>query len=916
MPRTNKTLTNIVGGELSPLMYGRIDLPVFQKGLLRCENFIIQPQGGGRFRPGTTYVHHTRGNKDAVLIPFQFNDSQSYVIEATEKKFRFYKDNSIITEDPKNISAVASFGSETYIVITAHGFSSGDEVYIEGIVGPKTLNKKFYVVEKITDDVFCIKDTWLYPINSNGLPPYTSGGTAARIYELTTPYYEVDLPYLQYAQNADTMYIANPRYAPGKLTRTGHAAWTITDQTRTDDPFTPTDLNTLGDISAITQANPGVFTHSANHTLVTGQEIYMTGIAGMTELNNRFYTVVKISDTTFSLKTSPGGEAVDTTSYTAYVQDGNAQWVVTDEYPRAVAFSDTGRLMYGGTQKNPESIWTSKAPSSGTTQYDDFTTGTDATDGIRITLAPIHGKVDAIQWMTSTSKFIVIGTFGSIRILYGGTEDQAISPSSVTAKSLNSVGAAYTLPISNGNSLFYIQRGSKLLRSLEYDIAVDSYATTDRNLVSEHLSNPGMRQMVVQQTTPDVAWVARNDGFLIGLTFKEKEDISGWHKHWLGGEHVDVNGKNRDFAKVLWCAPMPRTSGGDQLWMIVERNIGGRTYRSVEYMNDFPMYPISDDFVNAPDGDETADTIRYENRLYEVQKDAIHLDMALTYDGSETGTTLTIPSGATLEFLSQTNGTPKGMLLSITEEQESDPLDFVTRGSPIGLTLVFTHETRFRTSSAYFESDMVGREIWEYYDVNGNGGGRARITQYISSTEVACEVLVPFYSNDVLLAGEWYLTTDEVSGLEHLEGQQVSVVVDGATHPVRTVVNGSITLDAQSSKVHVGLPYTGVIKTLNLDTGGMTGSAQHKMRNAVEMAIRFMNTVGTKFGTDYYMMEDINFRSMPILTGRGTLPVSAVMRQAYLDRWEEDEKHGLVIQNVPMPCNVLSWDFFMETTDE
>lgn len=53
-----------------------------------------------------------------------------------------------------------------------------------------------------------------------------------------------------------------------------------------------------------------------------------------------------------------------------------------------------------------------------------------------------------------------------------------------------------------------------------------------------------------------------------------------------------------------------------------------------------------------------------------------------------------------------------------------------------------------------------------------------------------------------------------VSGLDHLEGKEVQVKADGASHPNRTVVSGEITLDIPSYGVTVGLPYTTTIKTL------------------------------------------------------------------------------------------------------
>lgn len=56
-------------------------------------------------------------------------------------------------------------------------------------------------------------------------------------YEIETPYLEADLFDLYFEQSADVLYIAHPSYAPRKVTRTEHTAWTITEQSFTTNPF-------------------------------------------------------------------------------------------------------------------------------------------------------------------------------------------------------------------------------------------------------------------------------------------------------------------------------------------------------------------------------------------------------------------------------------------------------------------------------------------------------------------------------------------------------------------------------------------------------------------------------------------------------------------------------------------------------
>lgn len=60
---------------------------------------------------------------------------------------------------------------------------------------------------------------------------------------------------------------------------------------------------------------------------------------------------------------------------------------------------------------------------------------------------------------------------------------------------------------------------------------------------------------------------------------------------------------------------------------------------------------------------------------------------------------------------------------------------------------------------------------------------------------------------------------DNLSGLDHLEGETVTILADGNELVPITVESGSITLPAEYSTIHVGLPYTPAIETLYVDTG-------------------------------------------------------------------------------------------------
>ena len=72
-------------------------------------------------------------------------------------------------------------------------------------------------------------------------------------------------------------------------------------------------------ISAITQANPGAIT-SAAHGFTTGQQVTITGVVGMTQLNGQTYTVTVIDVNTLNLIFN--GANVNTVGFGAYVSGG------------------------------------------------------------------------------------------------------------------------------------------------------------------------------------------------------------------------------------------------------------------------------------------------------------------------------------------------------------------------------------------------------------------------------------------------------------------------------------------------------------------------------------------------------------------------------------------------------------------
>jgi hypothetical protein len=133
-------LSNFSGGEVSEEIYGRFDSELYKNSLRRCQNFISLIQGPAQYRAGFSYVHSTRTQQVARLERFRYTDEQVYVLEFTNAKLRIYEDAALtVNSTSKDITGV-SLADPCVITCVGHSFSTGDEVYIDGVVGTTELN--------------------------------------------------------------------------------------------------------------------------------------------------------------------------------------------------------------------------------------------------------------------------------------------------------------------------------------------------------------------------------------------------------------------------------------------------------------------------------------------------------------------------------------------------------------------------------------------------------------------------------------------------------------------------------------------------------------------------------------------------------------------------------------------------------
>lgn len=856
-----KTLSNFAQGEISLDVQGRVDLDsskeLYNSSLSYMRNYIATAQGPFKRRTGSRFLKGVKGFTKGRNVPFIFNDEQAYGLLFSANAIRFTKNNEVITESAKTITGITK-AAQAVVTSAAHGYNNGDEIYLDEIIGMAELNGAFYLVSDKDTNSFKIKDLDGNYINSSNYTDYSSGGTAKRIYELQTPYNDANIFQIDYTQNADVMYIAHQGWAPRKLTRISDAEWTYKAFHIASSPF----VKSHKAISAVTKASQAVVTITG-HGYSDGDRVVFHSIAGMTQLDGReFYVSDKATDT-FKIKDVCTNAYVDSTNYGAFTS-GESDHLKTDEQPSTVHM-EGGRIVYGGTVKDPDKYFMSKAPKDdGALQYDDFSVSSPlvASDAIFGYLPTVKGKVDTIKWISSTKKFLTIGTFATVYKVTGPTESDPVAADDViNVKSISDYGCYNAKPEFLGETMFFLQRNALRIRSLNYSLLQDDYGTEDRNLIANRILNGGAKHITAQSGDTDILWVDRNDGILTGLSFKGPSDIiEGWHRQDTEGEIIDS-------------MALPRGDGYDITYIVVKRKINGVYKHYIEYFTDEVLFLDKEDFVDL-DNDGWMDL--YDNYKWEVNKDAVFVDCAVTYDGSN-------------------------QTASLTYVENADETVTVT------------------ASSAIFNSDDTGREIWLKYNSEGKGGGRLVIKSVNTAGNiVVCEVRnrypVPDYSI-TSSAGEWYLTAGSVSGLEHLEGKEVQIVIDGAFHKTATVENGRVTLDSgtQASKIHVGLKYVSIGKTNNLNMVDLTGNGHTKLKNVQKVHFDVLDSGVFKAGTDLTRLEDVLIGE-PRTIGRVALPETNI-REVVFDDENARNKHIFIVQDLPYPLVVRGMQIYAEANE-
>lgn len=147
---------------------------------------------------------------------------------------------------------------------------------------------------------------------------------------------------------------------------------------------------------------------------------------------------------------------------------------------------------------------------------------------------------------------------------------------------------------------------------------------------------------------------------------------------------------------------------------------------------------------------------------------------------------------------------------------------------------------------------------------------------------------------------------DEISGLDHLEGETVQVLADGSSHPDCVVTGGAITLQREASIVHVGLGYESKLTTMRVEAGAEQGTAQGRVKRISKIVFRLLDTLGGKAGRDGETLDEIMFRSSADLMDGPPAVLTGDTDEINWPAGYEREGRITIVQDQPLPMTVVA----------
>jgi len=726
-----------------------------------------------------------------------------------------------------------------------------------------------------------------------------SGGSAV---EVTTVYTASDLDGLKFAQAADVMYVVSPNHPIYKITRTSHTAWTITEVTTSRGPFLDQNITTT---TLTPDSRDGTIQLTASASLFTSNDVG--------RLVKLFDGFVKIAS--FSSATVVSANAQE-------LEDGRSE--ILPNYvaatisfhegdPDATGLEHNDRIEDTGSSFIDEGFRVGQTIVISGTSSNNNTTGhlvVDVTDSV-ITLAPgadlanesagsqftVAGKLEATdEWslgaFSKATGYPRAVAFYEQRLVFAGTSSQPQTlffsqggdfenfESGVNADD----GMVYTIGSNQVNVIRFLASTRNLIVGTsggEFVVRASGAdeAITPTNIQIKQQTSHGSADITPMQAGNAVLFVQRAKRKVLEVQFNF--DVDGYVAPDVAliSEHITENGLDelayqQEPDSVLW----GRRGDGQLACM---------TYKREEQVIGWSRQILGGVFGTGIAVVESIATIPGdldEDQVWVVVKRTIggatkrYIEFIKDFDfGTDVNNAIFVDSSLTFT----------GVTSTLAGAEAADQT-----------TITLADASSFPSSGAI----KIGTEVITYSgkstnDLTGCARGVVGAAAAHSSGATVTQA------------------TLSLSGLNHLEGQTVSILGDGSVHPDKTVSSGAVTLERYVTKAHAGLSYNSTLRTLRVDAGSAMGTSQGKIKRINELTVRLYRSVGLKVGRDASNLDIVPFRSS---AASMDAPISLFTgdKEIELNGNYDTDGQLTIRQDQPLPMNILAVFATLSTFDQ
>lgn len=528
-------------------------------------------------------------------------------------------------------------------------------------------------------------------------------------------------------------------------------------------------------------------------------------------------------------------------------------------YPSVVAYYQQRRV-YANTENHPDTYFFSK-----TGAFLNMDSSIPTVDDDAIIGAPWAQQINGIQFMQPMTNGLIMLTGNGAWLLNGGGTNQPITPSNQIAQSQAYNGCNNKIPpIVVNYDILYVQSKGSIIRDLAYNFFTNVFTGTDMTVLSSHLFNyQQLQQWAYAEEPYKLIWVVRSDGTMLCLTYLKEQDVYAWSRHDTNGLYVGVCSVTEPPVDAVYVIVKRYVNG---VWKYYAERMDNRNWQVAEDcfcvdagLKTGQTYPDATLTPAAAEGTKNITSVIVINGGSGYTAPVIE---AIAVGGSGVTFTASLSGGVITAINVVTSG--EGYTAGATEIKITDDT-----GSGASAQAVVTNYVTFTTDVSVFTVDNEGDVIRignnnAPAQTNGvviSGGGKAVIVDYVSGTEVTANIVEPItavlYDNDEnmpvpAISGQWSLATPvtEISGLNHLEGLDVSILADGGVQPPQTVENGMVTLQNEASLVTIGLPYVCQLQNLFIEVASADGTLQGKRKSITSVVVRTENSRGWSVGTN------------------------------------------------------------------